>query len=97
MNRKSFKKAFQNKNSSKNYDPKKRYSNINCVGEMDHHLIDYSWSINFNHEFKHKPKPFTRPRFGQAISFISAGLRCRKHYQKCKGKGVQSFIDFFSP
>jgi len=67
------------------------------VGAMNNSLIDYTWSIGFNHVFKHKPKPFTRPRLKHTISFIPAGLRCRKHQQKCKTKNALSFIEFFAP
>ena len=53
MSSKSFRKSFHKK--SKN-EAKKIYNNINCIGEMDHNLIEYCWSISFNHVFEYKPK-----------------------------------------
>jgi hypothetical protein len=53
MSHKSIRKTFY-KNSK--YEVKKKNNNINCIGEMDHNLIEYCWSISFNYVFKYKPK-----------------------------------------
>lgn len=70
---------------------------VNVIGAMNQDLIDYSWSIGLDHKFEHSPQPFTRPRIKQALSFIGAGLRCRKMLKEYKSKNLETFIDFFSP
>ena len=75
---KQIKKSLRIKSKSDKYEmskTKKQFTNVNCIGAMNDSLIEYSWSIGFNHEFKHKPKPFSRPRLKQIIPLISAGLR----------------------
>ena len=54
---------------------KNKYNNINLIGAVNNSLIEYTWSINFNHKFKYKPKPFQRPRIKQLYGFIGTGLR----------------------
>jgi hypothetical protein len=53
------------------------------VGSLDRHLLPYCWSLRMNHRFKKRPKPFTRPRFKQSISFLGTGLRLVCRYFLC--------------
>ncbi len=76
---------------------KDKETRVNCIGAMNQDLIDFSWSINLNHSFKHTPKPFTRPRFKQTMGFIGTAYRCRKFMKNCKKLNLESHIDFFSP
>ena len=50
-------------------------SHINCIGAVDDYLLAYTWSIGFNHSFKHSPKPFTKPRLKQTLKFLGTATR----------------------
>ena len=54
---------------------KKKTNKINLIGAMNQSLLDYSWSVNFNHVFKYKPKPFQIPRVKQIYGFLGTALR----------------------
>jgi hypothetical protein len=38
-------------------------------------IVKHSWSVNLNHQFPEKVKPFQTPRLKQAIEFIPLTLR----------------------
>ena len=86
-------KNIRSSKKLKKYKP----TRVNVVGEMNSDLIDYSWSISFDHKFEHSPQPFTRPRFKQAIGFLGTSWRCHKMLKECSSQNREAFIDFFSP
>ena len=69
----------------------------NYQGAINTDLIDYLWSIKFNHQFQIKTKPMRVPRLKHAIQFLLPGYRCNQLLKECKIKNILSHIDFFSP
>ena len=47
----------------------------NNSGVVDKDLIEFAWSIRFDHLFEIKAKPKRIPRFKQALTFLRPGYR----------------------
>lgn len=55
---------------------------IPAADENIEDFIKYCWSVNLNHQFPEKIKPFQTPRLKQALEFVPLTLRLSIFFSK---------------
>ena len=53
----------------------KKIEKLANLGAVNKSVVDYTWSVKFDHSFEIKPKPKRIPRFKQALKVLRPGLR----------------------